>query len=158
MLGYLKFGITFLRFFFSFFTCLDNFWGLFSRSTASVMFCLWNILLFYGTYTFCWVFLVPVRNDCWFLLNVKVEPLSNYLTSVEQSPTTTDDVDEILTWLLKLPLVSDGAAVTKTSSSFLLDLNIFFFFPTLNQLQKLQLLWLCDKETAPFFKNLNWLI
>lgn len=92
-----------------------------------------------------------MKNDCWFLLNVKVEPLANYLTSVEQSPTTTDDVDEILTWLLKLPLVSDSAAVTKTSSSFLLDLNIFFFLPMLNQLQKLQLLlWLCDKETAHF--------
>lgn len=94
-----------------------------------------------------------MRNGCWFLLflAVKVEPLANYLTSVEQSPTTTDDVDESLTWLLKLPLVSDGAAVPKASSSFLLDPNIFFFFPTLNQMQKLQLLlWLCDKETARF--------
>lgn len=53
-----------------------------------------------------------------------------------------------LTWLLELPPVSDDA-VTKISSSFLLDLSIFFFFPALHQLQKLQL-WICDKETARF--------
>lgn len=75
-----------------------------------------------------------MRNDCCFLLNVKAESSANYLTSVEQSPATTDDVDEIPPWLLKLPLVSDAAAVAKTSSGLLLDLNIF------NQLQKLQLL------------------
>lgn len=58
-----------------------------------------------------------------------------------------------LTWLLELPLVSDDA-VTKISSSFLLDLSIFFFFPALHQLQKLQL-WICDKETAPFILGNN---
>lgn len=94
-----------------------------------------------------------MRKDCCFLLNVEVEPLANYWTSGQQSSTTADNVDEILTWLLELPLVCDGAAV-KPSSSFQLDQSVFsffFFFPALHQLQELQLLlWICDKEMAHF--------
>lgn len=78
--------------------------------------------------------------ECWFKwMNVQVEPLANYWTSGEHG------------WNVELPLVSDGAAVTKICSSFSLDLStfFFFFFPALHQLQKL-LLWICDKGVAHF--------